>query len=408
MTKNDPYACFEAAGLAPADEPILKQWPELDEVRWPLSDDAFADMCDYLTFNPELKAAVVKSHQAMRNDEHLELIARFIYARLIFGADQLYFFPTDPTDKAVELTLDPLINVPIFVHAAARLPELYKAHGWSDEQCRDTLSDLALWIDDHYQKHAQYGFTKMHWCRIHWQMRLLKVGRLQFEPMELADHIYVLRHRERKEIKIINVGQHQFCSDGLYASCNTKADPQGETVWEQTDAALRCHPFNSDTGHLENDPVDFNLDEWEVVVRGGDRLLSVHIPATGPMTIEACAESFEQALPIFTKLFSNDKNPEIKGFYCSSWLLNPHFATYLKFSSNMVQFMCSWHLFARPKTTGKEFFYRVWGQDEIDIKTAAKETSLQKAIIKHIKSGGTWNDMGGVLLSDELPFGPLA
>ena len=391
----DAFACFRELDLVPADNEVLADWDASHGLTWPLADEELRETCEYCGFSEDLTDAVIQQWQAIVQDPQLERIALHAWYCLQQQQHPTYFFPHDHT------AFSPLINVPLFLQALPALRQQYKARGIPGACCRETIADLLLWIEDYKSVHGTYGLMQVHWLKHHVRFELIKLGRLQFESVQCNAPIVVFRRDD--ELRLACVAGAVIAQDGLFASANTNAAPGFETTWHEDDTSWKVHCFDPEFGLVEAEPRHLLKSEWSICIQQGDDLLSVHIPATGPMTIAACAESFARAPDFFAKYF-----PELslKGFYCSSWLLSPYFANYLKPDANLVLFMQSWHKFAKSETTGREFFYRVWGHNEIDIETAAQETSLQRAVISHIKSGGVWNDMGGIRLIDDLPFGP--
>lgn len=67
----------------------------------------------------------------------------------------------------------------------------------------------------------------------------------------------------------------------------------------------------------------------------GESYLAVHIPFGGPMTVDACRESFAMAREFFAKYF-----PEVQysWFSCNSWLLDESLREILPPESNILQF----------------------------------------------------------------------
>ena len=70
-------------------------------------------------------------------------------------------------------------------------------------------------------------------------------------------------------------------------------------------------------------------------VKRGDDILAVHIAEVGPLDIDECLKSFENAKNFFKKYF-----PEYnyKCFTCHSWLLDEGLGNYLRENSNILRF----------------------------------------------------------------------
>lgn len=122
-------------------------------------------------------------------------------------------------------------------------------------------------------------------------------------------------------------------------------------------------------------------------IKEGDPVLAVHIPDNGgPMTEEACSEAYALSKEFFAKYY-----PEFnyKCYTCSSWLLDKTLKGFLKPDSNIVKFMDSFDIDDKVKESYDALTYLfVRGTTVDDVKNLTPKTSLQKAVVEHIKNGG--------------------
>ena len=124
-----------------------------------------------------------------------------------------------------------------------------------------------------------------------------------------------------------------------------------------------------------------------------DTALGVHIPEIGPMTPQACDASIAWAHEFFPKHFA-EEDPRVAT--CSSWLLDPQLADYLPADSNIVRFQRRFTL--RPDKTVADngsICRFVFHDPNPDLDAVPQETTLQRAIVQHIKDGGTWQSANG-------------
>ena len=142
--------------------------------------------------------------------------------------------------------------------------------------------------------------------------------------------------------------------------------------------------------------LQFNRDGWYYapelaplvpLTAEGARAVGVHIPEGGPLDPAACDASFAAASRFFRQYFRGD------GFgvaVCTSWLLDEQLAEYLPADSNIVRFQRRVH--ALPGSTpGNEDVYRfVFDErDPLQDRVVAR-TSLQQAVVQHLRAGGEW------------------
>lgn len=128
--------------------------------------------------------------------------------------------------------------------------------------------------------------------------------------------------------------------------------------------------------------------------REGDYVLGVHIPEAGPMTPEACDESFRRAKAFYARYF-----PEEPYRYanCTSWLLDDQFAEYLPEDSNILRFQRRFTLIDDEQEGDKAVFQFVFRKVNPVIDELPQRTTLERAIVQHLKAGRHWKVRTGWL-----------
>ncbi|MGH7855920.1 MAG: acyltransferase domain-containing protein [Candidatus Binatia bacterium] len=145
----------------------------------------------------------------------------------------------------------------------------------------------------------------------------------------------------------------------------------------------------------------FNV--WQVVFDPGpgagfeecDPAVGVHMPAYGRLEPQACDESFERARAFFPGYFSEITFGVMT---CASWLLDPQLAEYLPETSNIVRFQHRFEL-ARSWTAGDDAVVRfVFGYEPSSIDDLPQRTTLERAIVGHLRAGRHWRIRQGWLV----------
>ncbi len=152
-----------------------------------------------------------------------------------------------------------------------------------------------------------------------------------------------------------------------------------------------------------NSPVE-SRPAWEPVLRRGDPILEVHIPAGGGMTPAACQESMARAVEFFPRHFP--ERPFV-GFACGSWILNPQLHEIYRPGRDGVSNMVLWQrqLYLFPLVNGPDTrsgLTFVFGVPDVDPATAPRDTSLRRALLEHIDGGGRLLGGGMFLLLEEF------
>jgi hypothetical protein len=146
-------------------------------------------------------------------------------------------------------------------------------------------------------------------------------------------------------------------------------------------------------GRLQFDRAVLTIDEYQAETDDGPKdgtpVLEVHIPGGGPMTPEACDESFQRARPFFRAHFPDER---YEYGTCRSWLLDPQLTEFLPETSNIVRFQRRWTPFG-PTPDGDsdvlEFVHHL-PPGTGGLAALPQDTTLQRAIVSHLQSGGHW------------------
>ena len=293
-----------------------------------------------------------------------------------------------------------LFYVYVFLSTVPRLIEFHQQAGISEFVTTDTLSDLELWLLDFKEETGRWGFREHDWLGRHFVGDVFKIGRLQFETTVFKHPFRVFRRTADQTIQILAEGGLEVREDGLLNG----TDKTRETdVWKtslSTGAVAKGYPVTPD-GSIASDPVQLDEKEWNEILKGGDAVLGVHIPATGPMDYTRCCRSFARSLPFFKRHFPDF---EPRAYTCSSWLLDRQLKDHLSADTNIVRFLNEWNLIPEPDADQKQTIERVFGQVGPDIDTWPRNTSLQKIIANHMKKGGCWRMGAGIVIPDSGSF----
>lgn len=93
----------------------------------------------------------------------------------------------------------------VYMVLAARAYDKYKEEGIDDEIYYDTMMDLVIWSDDCYKKFGTWGIDEYGWLIHHVQLKIFKLGRLQFQPITLGEALVCETYKLEKGEKVLNV-----------------------------------------------------------------------------------------------------------------------------------------------------------------------------------------------------------
>jgi GNAT-like C-terminal domain/N-acyltransferase N-terminal domain len=128
--------------------------------------------------------------------------------------------------------------------------------------------------------------------------------------------------------------------------------------------------------------------------RQGDDALGVHIPEDGPLTPRACADSLAAARAFFGEFFPS---PTRRLAICESWLLDDQLTEYLSADANIIRFQRLFTLVPDWLPGDKDVAYFVFLRAVDELRDAPQSTTLQRAILSHLRDGRHWRVRSGWL-----------
>lgn len=152
-------------------------------------------------------------------------------------------------------------------------------------------------------------------------------------------------------------------------------------------------------GRMQYERIEFPFEGYKGVVNKGDIVLSCHIPSDGPMLVDDVKKSLRQAY----EFYKNDRKDGKLAVMCFSWLLySPIFENY-KDGSNIKNFYNLFDVIENKPNERNSDFWRVfrlrYSPEILDSVTV--DNSLKRAIIDHLKSGGSMGSGSGIIIVDE-------
>ncbi|WP_139997313.1 acyltransferase domain-containing protein [Paenibacillus paridis] len=93
----------------------------------------------------------------------------------------------------------------LFVRFGVDAYEEYQIRGISDEIYFDTFSDIHIWCKVCRHDFGEYGIEEYNWLQEHVQLRLFRLGRLQFQPIAFDRDLVVNGRKIAKNQIVFNI-----------------------------------------------------------------------------------------------------------------------------------------------------------------------------------------------------------
>lgn len=343
---------------------------------------------DYSLF-PAILDDVIEGAAEIRNDSRASLYV--LYLSRAMAERESFLSCID------EFTFDPDYPMLPLLSFLPFIPDIYSRlskKGVPEDIILRTLSQFEDCAIIYSKRYDRTGLNERYFAFLqkYVDCRILNIGRLRFEIMNLEDPVYAVRSRKSGEVRLL-MGDAQFNSKGLYPDTPPAEGTSYVSRFIESGTEVTASPVSS-AGRCENREESFSLGIWDIVLRPGDCCLSVHIPDKGDFSADECEKSYSRALEVFGKCF-----PEytIKAFHCESWMMAPELSEHLKPGSRILSF-ASPYLRYPVHSRGEDVLNFVFNLKFKDYEDLSEDTSLQRSLKKLYLSGGRIFEYGGIIV----------
>jgi hypothetical protein len=278
------------------------------------------------------------------------------------------------------------------VSAFPRAMEKHRERGIPWQITQATLLDFQRRFDESLAREGRWEFHSLGWIRNHVGGNFFEIGRLQYIPGAFGYAFRVYRDLKNNAVVPLALPGLHCTPDGW--PC---VDANGfVTSLDEREDGIFGYPATAN-GSIAPEPV--------VLAPGSPRLLDedstvvyIHIPWGGKLERAACVASLQAAKSFFEKHF-----PElpVRAFCTATWLLDPELSRVLPACSNIVSFGRLFRPLAQRNATDRQILERVFGK-EACWENCTAQTSLQKAVLQHQRSGGQFRSTAGFILVEEI------
>ncbi len=394
-------------GLEQFSEVLAPYW-EQSEASFPaggpphLQPDRFRAVREYIGLDPEADEALQQTARRIRADAAFTHLAwhmhELLHRHVDYDGGQMNRWPD------MEAQLGDLAGTYYLLLTLSTVPivrEVHRGLGIPEEITRNTCEHFSSPVNFYRSVHdGRWGsaYRTIYWVRYHTSGVLFGVGRMEYMVRPFGGRVRAYRHRGTGEVLALAEEGQVFTPQG-YIDAEVTRPVEGGWVSQLTEdeGGVSGCPV-APHGVCINRVVRLDADRWDCVLRAGDPLLDMHIPAGGNMTLDRCAQSMQQALGFFSRYLPDRP---FKGFGCGSWILNPELEHIYSPQSNMVLYQRELYLFPWPSGP-RSGLYFTFGREDIDLATAPRDTGLRRALLDHLATGGRLRTGGMFLLTEDF------
>ncbi len=347
--------------------------------------------------------------------------------RLAWHAVRCLFDAPTGTDFARWPTLagEPGFYLVIALAMVPRVIETHRELGIEPGVTRRTCRQVACFAGNYRRAHRDAGQEaigifrrQLYWLRHYTQGRLFRLGRFEYMLKQHDDRFVLFRYNDScrylalapdgrvydDEGLAVSTGAGQTAAEGV-APNQIAGGRESASVFPGTwlsrlslsDERAEGYPIDP-AGRALRQRVTLDLGQWHAVLKAGDTVIDLHIPADGRMPIDACAESLRSAVDFFARHFPD--RPAVS-VWSSSWIFGPQLEKILPPQSNLVRFLRQGYL--APVPSGGKSLWFIYLDDAVDRRNAPRDNSLQAAVSDFLAQGGVWRDASMAYPVDMLP-----
>ncbi len=374
-----------------------------DVLSRPLFDTAkMTSLMSELRFCEELQSTIHSQSKVMEENEALNIISKFmkwaLFEDCVPWENNAYDLrPNVPImgeySAVMGLTVLCAGMIGTIEQARARkIPEKYLTH---IKRCFHRS------IMAYYKANRSWGINEFGWNIMVSSFVLYKIGKYSFNLEHFNIDAVVYRNKKTSEVKALSLPDYEFNFLGERVS-NEKAKDIGVgsfvSTFNETDEYVEG-TYLLPIGFAVNETVTLDKAEWEKKVYPGCVTISFHIPTAIDYTPESIKIDFKKAMRFYKKYFPE---MDFSAFYCNSWLFSPQLQILFdERESKVVRIQRETYMVASMHDDSffKQFVFK---GEELDPKTASRDTRLKRSILEFIEKGGTVGGGKMVLLNEDV------
>lgn len=371
-----------------------------------LSDSWIIKQREVAGLGKETESALLDIARTVREDETLAFLY-FHCERLAFEYIEIYNSKKLMEWPSFDSLLPGRSDLFLLLLTLSTIERIQKRHnsmGISPEITAATCSDIAsrVSISEEF-KNGELGVSvqSLIWLRHHVRGDLLQFGRLQFHVIILSGLFRVYRRlKDGKYLMVVEPGM-RFTSEGYHDGIGGELSAEHwYSDWKESNGMVTANAIGPE-GRAQREPVTFNINEWNLILNRSSAVMNTHIPRGTRIQIEDWRQSIKDGFDFFQNQQIYSAKPV--ACVCRSWIFDSRLQKILPENSGLLNLQKRLRLFpfSTPLQTRNGFDF-IFGDKDIDLDTAPRDTSLRRLVIDYAKAGGVLTGGGMIIFKDEL------
>lgn len=292
-----------------------------------------------------------------------------------------------PDRESVETDLAPLFSLMYFLDDM--ICDMEK-RGLSHDIISDTLYGFECEMNEYYALCGRIGIrTCVSWFILFLRGEIIRVGRFHMQFKKYTDKIRV--YKKDDDIRLLIDGAMVHKKGMLFGSAGQ--DDESRKFYAEI-----TEDENGVTGYTVDEfgnciPEKITLKGYKEILKSGDDVISVHIPADGPLDYELSEKSYRDTINIVKEHYPEY---DIKAFTCWSWLLAKEIKTIMGRDTNITRFADKYYTYP-TQSNGSSVYYSLFNTSDCAKPSELPErTSMHKLVKKYLEEGNYLYERAGV------------
>lgn len=276
----------------------------------------------------------------------------------------------------------------------------HRRQGYAPEVTAETVKQISCFESNHLRGRGHPGMyeSQFPWLSTYLVQPYVRLGRFEYQYHPYGGGVSVWKRESDGAVIALAENAVRVADDGLLLAAEAPPETGWRTHLSETAAAVCGNPVSPEGTILRRD-VRLDRAFWKPCFRRGDTVLDLHIPAGGGMDWESMVTSFQRAVEFFGR---HHADQPFKALVVGTWFMDPRLAELLPADANPLRLQRAVHLYPTYPGPGGLWFVFLRNAVNVDPDTLPADTSLQRALIRFMKSGRTWHGGGMFILPEEL------